>query len=73
MIINVDVKPNAKLNKVETISEGVYKVFLTASPHEGKANAALMKLLAEFFGISKSRIAIKTGKKSKKKVVIISG
>jgi len=73
MTIKVTVKPNSRQNKVEPVSEGVYKVFVTASPHEGRANAALIRLLAGFLGIPQGKISIKSGQKSKNKLVIISG
>ena len=45
------------------------KIYLTAIPVDGKANKELIKLLAEKLGISKSRIEIIKGEKSKEKVV----
>ena len=45
------------------------KIYLTAVPVDGKANKELIKLLAEKLGISKNRIEIIKGEKSKEKVV----
>ena len=45
------------------------KIYLTAVPVDGKANKELIKLLAEKLGVSKSRIEIIKGEKSKEKVV----
>ncbi len=45
------------------------KIYLTAVPVQGKANKELIKLLAEKLGVSKSRIEIIKGEKSKEKVV----
>jgi uncharacterized protein len=42
-------------------------------PIEGRANSALIKLLAKMCGIPKSNISIKRGQTSKNKVVEISG
>lgn len=72
MQILVEARPNSSKVQVEKITEQVYKVKLTASPTEGKANAQLVKVLAEYFDISKSQVTIKAGKTSKTKVVIIS-
>ncbi|MFA5047966.1 MAG: DUF167 domain-containing protein [Patescibacteria group bacterium] len=71
--ILVEVKPNSSKINVEKITDLVYKVRLTAPPVEGKANNQLIKVLADYFNISKSEITIKTGKTSKTKLVIISG
>jgi len=69
--ILVQAKPNAKQNKIEKISDQVYKVWLKAPSQEGKANQLLIKLLADYFNISPSQITIKTGKTSKTKVIIM--
>ena len=45
------------------------KIYLTAVPVDGKANRELIKLLAKELGISKSRISIIKGKKSKEKII----
>ena len=45
------------------------KIYLTAIPIDGKANKELVKLLAKELGISKSRIEIIKGEKSKEKIV----
>lgn len=71
--ILVEVKPNSSKVQVENITGNVYKVKLTAPPTEGKANAQLIKVLAEHFGVSKSQVEIKAGKTAKTKVVIIYG
>ncbi|MEK7653637.1 MAG: DUF167 domain-containing protein [Patescibacteria group bacterium] len=73
MQILVEVKPNSSINKIEKITDNVYKVRLTVPPKDGKANQALIKLLADYFKIAKSRITIKTGKISRTKVITISG
>jgi len=71
--IVVEVKPNSSKILVEKITDQVYKVKLTAPPVEGKANAQLIKVLADYFGIGKSRVEIKSGKNARNKVVIIYG
>ena len=45
------------------------KIYLTAVPVQGKANRELIKLLAEKLGVSKSRVEIIKGEKSKEKIV----
>lgn len=45
------------------------KVYLTAVPVDGKANKELIKLLAEELSISKSKISIIKGEKSKEKIM----
>lgn len=71
MRIYVKVVPRSSQNKVEKISEGEYKAWITAPPVNGKANEALIKLLADYFDISKNRIDIKAGKTAKTKIIEI--
>jgi len=68
MRIVARVKPNASLNKVIQISENQFEIFTTASAKEGKANKAIIDLLAEFFHLAPSRILLIKGIKSKEKI-----
>lgn len=72
MRIYIKVIPRASKNSVEKISEGEYKVKLTAPPVDGKANEALIKLLAEHFDVSKSAVTIIGGKSTQRKIVDIA-
>jgi len=69
--ILAEVRPNSKQEKIEKITDGVYKIHVRAPAQENRANLAVIKLLAEYFGVAKSLIAIKAGKSSKTKVIII--
>lgn len=71
MKIDVRVIPNSKKNEIKK-EERWLKVCLTATAQEGKANRALIEILAEFFQVSKSRIRILKGFKSKNKIVEVS-
>jgi len=59
------------MNSVKQNEDGSYAVSLTATPIEGKANNQLIKVLADYFKVAKSRITIKSGQKSRDKLVII--
>jgi uncharacterized protein (TIGR00251 family) len=68
MKIRVKVKPNSRIEEV--IQEGdSFTVRVKEPPKEGKANEAVIKLLAEHFGVPKSQVRILIGFKSKNKVV----
>ncbi len=45
------------------------KIYLTAAPIDGKANKELIKLLSEKLSVSKSKINIIKGEKSKEKII----
>jgi uncharacterized protein len=71
MRIYVKVNPRSSVNKIEKISEGEYRVKLTASPVDGKANEMLIKMLAEYFAVHKCLINIVGGKSAKIKIIDI--
>ena len=62
------VVPGAKKSKVETVSDASYKVWTTAAPEKGKANKAVIALLAKHLGIKKSELTLSAGLTSKEKV-----
>lgn len=71
MRIYVKAVPRSSRNEIIKISEGEYKVKLTAPPAEGKANEMLQKILADYFGISKSNVKIIAGKSARIKIIDI--
>ena len=72
MEIEVRVQPKAKRNSVE-VKGGKLKVRVTAAPEGGKANAAVIALLAKKLGVAKSSISINRGHKSRDKLCSIEG
>lgn len=66
--VQVRVTPNARANKVEMEAEAI-KVSVTATPSDGKANAAVIKLLSKALGVPKSRLILVRGHTSRHKVV----
>jgi len=69
--ITVTVKPNAKKPTVNRISLTEYRASVNAAPKDGKANQALIELLADHFGVAKSLVAILRGHGAKKKLIRI--
>ncbi|OGZ71924.1 MAG: hypothetical protein A2908_02475 [Candidatus Staskawiczbacteria bacterium RIFCSPLOWO2_01_FULL_38_12b] len=72
MKIIVKTKPGAKNDKIEKIDESNYIVYVKEPPINGRANAALVKLLAEHFDISPSLVSIISGHMARVKVVEIN-
>ena len=68
--ITVKVIPNAKQNKVLEEEERI-KAYITALPSDGRANKALIDLLANHFKVKKSSVKIIRGEKSREKIVEI--
>lgn len=75
VLINVRVTPRASANKVvpSTGPDGmpVLNVHVTAVPADGDANAAVVRVLSEHFGIAKSSIVIVRGLAGRNKLVRI--
>lgn len=72
MKIKIRVLPRSSRNEVVgEMADGTLKVKLTAPPVDGRANEALIKLLADYLDINKSKIKIVTGAANKNKTVAI--
>ena len=68
MTIELKVFPGAKKNCYKE-EDGKVKVYLTAPPLNGRANASLIKFLGEHFSVRTSVIQIIKGLKSRNKVI----
>ena len=55
--LSVRVTPKAARNAI-TRENGEIRVYVTAVPKNGKANAAVAKLLAKALGVAKSRLTL---------------
>ena len=70
MIINVRVIPRARVQKI--VADGdTLRVYTNAAPADGAANAAVIKMLAKYYDVPKSRISIVRGTTSHDKVIEI--
>lgn len=68
MKINVSVKTRAKKEGVEVGTDLVYTVRVNVPPVDGAANERVIELLSEFLDKPKSKIILKSGHQSKKKI-----
>lgn len=72
-LFQVRVVPRAGQSRITGIRQGALLVRLAAAPVDGKANAALTKLLAAAFGIPRHRVHIIAGTTSRNKRVEVGG
>ena len=71
MKIQIKVKPNSRT--AELIQEGdSFIVKVKEPPKEGKANQAVIKVLAEHFGVPQSQVRILSGFRSRNKVIEVA-
>lgn len=75
--LRVRVTPKAKSERIkkEIGVDGtpLYKVYVNAAPEDGKANEAVIKLLAKALGVSKSSLTITRGHTSREKTITLNG
>lgn len=74
-ILSVRVTPKACSNriKIEKMPDGStrYRVYVTVAAEDGKANEAVLKLLAKTLGLPKSALVIMRGTLSQNKIIKI--
>jgi len=68
MKIFVKAKPNAKEEFIKKIDEAHFVAAVKEPPIDGRANAAIIKVLADHLGVAPSRIRLSIGFSSKQKV-----
>lgn len=69
MRIFVKVKPKAKKNEIKQINEVNFIVSVVEPPEKGKANQAVLNLVAGYFGVSQSMVSIVFGAASRNKII----
>ena len=72
-LIAVRAHPGAKHNGILGEHDGALRVAVTAAPDKGKANQAIVQMLADAFGLSKSSIEIVSGQTSRQKKFLLHG
>ena len=71
--IPVRVRAGARREEVAGVLDGQLLVRVTAPAHEGRANRALCRLLAERLDVAPSRVTIVRGRRSREKLVEVEG
>ncbi len=61
-----------KAPKVNADGKGLLRVSVTAAPEEGKANAAVIKLLAKRWKVAAGRFSLASGATARQKVIEIA-
>ena len=69
----VKIRPRAKCSAIAGVMADVVKINIAAPPEDGKANAELIRFLAEQTGLRRSQIEIVLGNTSPNKIVEFNG
>ena len=73
MQLKIRVQPRAGRNAVEVSDDGAVRIRVTASPDRGKANEAVVELLAKRLRVPKSAVRIARGHRARDKTLEIDG
>jgi uncharacterized protein (TIGR00251 family) len=71
--LNVRLQPRARKDEVVGERDGRIVIRVTAPPVDGKANAALCRLIAKAANVAPSRVAVVRGHTGRNKVVRVEG
>ena len=69
--INVRVKTGTSQEKLEMRGSREALIWIQEKPVEGKANEAVIRILAKHFGVKRGAVVIKAGLRSKEKLIEI--
>jgi hypothetical protein len=72
-LFRVKVHPDSRENRIEEKNPTAYEAWVKAAPEQGKANAAVLALLAGRLGIEAKRLRIIKGATSPSKIVQVLG
>jgi len=72
-ILRIHVIPNAKIDSIVGEHGSAVKIKLRAAAVEGKANAALIRFLAEQMELPRHDIVLQRGHKSRDKLIRVDG
>jgi uncharacterized protein len=73
LLLPIQAQPKAKKNAIVGIHDGRLKVAVTQAPEKGKANDAILKLLAKSLELRQSQLDLVSGETSSKKAVRVTG
>ena len=75
LTVRIKVTPKAKDNKIKKVvldnGEEIYKIYVTDPAEDGKANKAVVELIAKELGVKKYGVQIEAGFKSRDKIIKI--
>ena len=73
MRLTVKVHPSARNNEIVGFQGEVLRLRVTAPPDRGRANEAVIELLAEALGVPRSRVTLLRGGASREKIIEVEG
>lgn len=71
--LTLHVQPGAKRSEIAGLHGDALKIRLAAPPSEGRANAELLRFIADLFAVPLRNTGLKQGGQSRHKVVAVTG
>jgi uncharacterized protein (TIGR00251 family) len=71
--VPVRVTPRAGRESIDGVREGALRLRVAASPVDGAANAAVVRLIAGAVGVAPSSVRIVRGSRGRNKIIAIEG
>ncbi|HEY6123445.1 MAG TPA: DUF167 domain-containing protein [Steroidobacteraceae bacterium] len=69
--LRLKVKPGSREEGLEELDDGSWLARVKAPPVDGKANTAVIALVARHFGLRKAQVNIKSGASGRMKLVVL--
>ncbi|MBI4808557.1 MAG: YggU family protein [Nitrosomonadales bacterium] len=73
LTLTLHIQPGAKRSEIAGLHGEALKIRLAAPPIEGRANEALLRFIADTFGVSLRQVELKQGGQSRHKLVAVTG
>jgi uncharacterized protein (TIGR00251 family) len=73
VVLPVRAQPGARRSEIRGMQDGMLKVSVTQIAEKGKANKALVEVLAKGLGLRRSQLALLTGETSSHKRFLVRG
>jgi uncharacterized protein len=70
--LRLKVKPGSRVDELTELDDGSWLARVKAQPVDGKANAALVDLIAGHFGVRKAQVRIRSGAAGRSKLVTVT-
>jgi uncharacterized protein (TIGR00251 family) len=71
VILPVRAQAGARRNALKRIHAGALQLLVTQAPEKGKANKAIIELLAEMLGLRKNQLELLSGETSSQKKFLV--
>jgi len=72
VFIRVLAKPGARRNAVTGAHDGMLRISVTQAPEAGKANDAVIRVLAKALGLKRSQLSLVSGPRSQRKKLVVA-